>query len=418
MLKGLIQSEGRWIHALLVLGTLTIALVLIGLVSNLLVYFSDILLIMVMAWVFAFILSPLATWIERRLPVLPRVAVVAAVYGLLFVTLSAIVVIIAVNVASSFKQLIDELPRIQENLPETLAGWQGQLDALNIDINLTIAFSQAIEGLRDLSKDLVRPAADLALASLGIIGNLLMIVFLSVFILIDKDRILAFFIRLAPERYADEVRLLQTSVSSSFGGFLRGQAIQGVVLGLVAAVGGWWFDIPYWPATAVIVALLQMIPFFGPFVSWAPPVLVAALTPGAQVLPMLVVMLAGWFVVMNIIQPRVMADSVGIHPVVVLISVLIGLKVQGVVGAIFAVPVAAVISAFFFFYLERSPAGGPRDVASRAARRLEARGGRPVRVPTAPVVLPGGPGDPRGTPAAGPAGPAGPGTPSDRPAAP
>lgn len=418
MLKGLIQSEGRWIHALLVLGTLTIALVLIGLVSNLLVYFSDILLIVVMAWVFAFILSPLATWIERRLPVLPRVAVVAAVYGLLFVTLSAIVVIIAVNVASSFKQLIDELPRIQENLPETLAGWQGQLDALNIDINLTIAFSQAIEGLRDLSKDLVRPAADLALASLGIIGNLLMIVFLSVFILIDKDRILAFFIRLAPERYADEVRLLQTSVSSSFGGFLRGQAIQGVVLGLVAAVGGWWFDIPYWPATAVIVALLQMIPFFGPFVSWAPPVLVAALTPGAQVLPMLVVMLAGWFVVMNIIQPRVMADSVGIHPVVVLISVLIGLKVQGVVGAIFAVPVAAVISAFFFFYLERSPAGGPRDVASRAARRLEARGGRPVRVPTAPVVLPGGPGDPRGTPAAGPAGPAGPGTPSDRPAAP
>lgn len=415
MLKGLIQSEGRWIHALLVLGTLTIALVLIGLVSNLLVYFSDILLIMVMAWVFAFILSPLATWIERRLPVLPRVAVVAAVYGLLFVTLSAIVVIIAVNVASSFKQLIDELPRIQENLPETLAGWQGQLDALNIDINLTIAFSQAIEGLRDLSKDLVRPAADLALASLGIIGNLLMIVFLSVFILIDKDRILAFFIRLAPERYADEVRLLQTSVSSSFGGFLRGQAIQGVVLGLVAAVGGWWFDIPYWPATAVIVALLQMIPFFGPFVSWAPPVLVAALTPGAQVLPMLVVMLAGWFVVMNIIQPRVMADSVGIHPVVVLISVLIGLKVQGVVGAIFAVPVAAVISAFFFFYLERSPAGGPRDVASRAARRLEARGGRPVRVPTAPVVLPGGPGDPRGTPTTGPTVP---GTPSDKPAAP
>ncbi len=151
MLKGLIQSEGRWIHALLVLSTMTVALVLIGLVSNLLVYFSDILLMLVMAWVFAFIRSPLASWIERRLPVLPRVAVVAAVYGLLFVVLSAVVVVIAVNVAQSFKQLIEELPKIQENLPTTLADWQAQLDGLGIDVNLAAAFGQAIQGLQDLS---------------------------------------------------------------------------------------------------------------------------------------------------------------------------------------------------------------------------------------------------------------------------
>ena len=68
-------------------------------------------------------------------------------------------------------------------------------------------------------------------------------------------------------------------------------------------------------------------------------------------------MAVGWFIVMNIVQPRVMASSVGIHPVVVLVSVLIGLKLYGVVGAIFAIPVAAVISAFFFHYLNRSRAG-------------------------------------------------------------
>ena len=61
MLSRLIQSEGRWIHALLVLSTITVALVLIGLLSNIVVYFSDILLILVMAWLFAFILSPLAS---------------------------------------------------------------------------------------------------------------------------------------------------------------------------------------------------------------------------------------------------------------------------------------------------------------------------------------------------------------------
>lgn len=415
MLKGLLQAEGRWIHALLVLSTATVALVLMGLVANLVIYFNDILLIVVMAWVFAFILSPLAGWIERRLPVLPRVAVVGVVYALLFVVLSAIVIGLVVGVASSFQGLIDDPRWRPENLPATLRPLQEQLDNLGIQVNLVDAVNQAATSFTDIAGEQVGAITNLAVASLGVIGNLLMIVFLSVFILIDKDRIMAFFIRLTPQRYADELRLLQTSVSSSFGGFLRGQAIQGVVLGLVAAIGGWLLNVPYWPATAVIVAILQMIPFFGPFVSWAPPVVVAAVTPDAQVLAMLAIMLVGWFVVMNIIQPRVMADSVGIHPVVVLLSVIIGLKLQGVVGAIFAVPVAAVISTFFFFYLERSPAGGPRDVASRAARRLEARAGRPVRVPTAPVVVPGGPADGRGSSRSGPTVP---GAPGDEPAAP
>ena len=254
------------------------------------------------------------------------------------------------------------------------------------------AVNQLAAGIADVAQEQIGAVTNLALASLGMIGNLLMVVFLSVFILIDKDKIMAFFLRLAPPRYASEVRLLQSSVSASFGGFIRGQAIQGVALGLVAAAGSLLLGLDFWLASAFIVAVLQMIPFFGPFVSWAPPVVVAALT-GAPVLPILIIMVIGWFVVMNIIQPRVMANSVGIHPVMVLVSVLIGLKLQGVVGAIFAVPVAAVISAFFFFYLERSPDGGPRDVASRAARRVEAREGRSVRVPTAPVVVPGSPAD-------------------------
>jgi predicted PurR-regulated permease PerM len=212
-------------------------------------------------------------------------------------------------------------------------------------------------------------------------------VFLSLFIVIDKERLLGFVNRVTPPRFADEMRLFQTSVASSFGGFIRGQAIQGLVYGAIAAVASVVLDVGYAPLTTALVAIFQFIPFFGPFVSWAPPVVAAILTQPDAVVPMVIVMAVGWFVVMNIVQPRVMASSVGIHPVVVLVSVLIGLRIQGVVGAIFAIPVAAVISAFFFFYLNRSQ-GGARDVTSRAARRVEQRRGHPVRVPGPPVVAP------------------------------
>lgn len=78
-----------------------------------------------------------------------------------------------------------------------------------------------------------------------------------------------------------------------------------------------------------------------------------------------------------------MAEAVGLHPVVVLGSVMVGTKLAGVPGAIFGIPVAAVISAFFFYYLKNHRAdAGP--VAVRAARMVQEREGRPVRVPRLP----------------------------------
>ena len=272
---------------------------------------------------------------------------------------------------------------MQASLPTTLQPWQDTLSNLGFgSIDLNALVQQALTNLNEVGGNLVGPLTSLAIASLGVIGNLLLVVFLSLFVVLDKDNILAFINRVAPPRYADELRLFETSVASSFGGFLRGQAIQGVVYGAFALFGSIIFGIPFAPATTAMVAVLQMIPFFGPFFSWAPPVAAAALT-GHEVLPIFIVMAVGWFITMNIVQPRVMSQSVGIHPVAVLIAVLIGLKLQGWIGAIFAIPVAAVISTFFFYYLDRS-VGGPRDVASRAARRLQEREGRAYRVPTAP----------------------------------
>jgi predicted PurR-regulated permease PerM len=133
----------------------------------------------------------------------------------------------------------------------------------------------------------------------------------------------------------------------------------------------------------VVAGGLMAIPFFGPFLSWAPPVVVALLAQPELTLPTVILMGVGWLIVMNVLQPRLMQEAVGIHPIVVLGSVLIGSKIAGVTGAIFGIPIAAVISAFFFHFLVLSRE--PSPVATRAARRLEAREGRPVRVPREPA---------------------------------
>jgi hypothetical protein len=127
------------------------------------------------------------------------------------------------------------------------------------------------------------------------------------------------------------------------------------------------------------------IPFFGPFLSWSPVVLIA-LFARPEVFGLAIAFMAvGWFLDMNIATPKLMSGAVGVSPLVVLASVLIGAKVAGIPGIIFGLPVAAVISAFVSYYLDRS-AVGSRTVAARAADRLSARAGRPVRVPSAPSL--------------------------------
>ncbi|MFV2062096.1 MAG: AI-2E family transporter [Chloroflexota bacterium] len=402
MMSRLVESEGRWIRALLILATLTVALVFAGLAANVVLYFSDIILILVMAWVFAFVLSPLVEFIKRLLPAAPRTLVVVTVYALLFLTLSAIVLVIATELAASIVNFTEELPSLQEQMPAILAPWQDRLAELGLQVDLALLSNQALLEIANSSGQLLGPLQELALASLGTLGNIMFMIVLSLFIVIDKDRLLSFINQVTPPRFAGEMRLFQTSVASSFGGFIRGQGVQGLIYGAIAAAGSIALGIDYMPLTTALVAIFQMIPFFGPFISWAPPVVAAILTMPDAVIPITIIMAVGWFITMNIVQPRVMASSVGIHPVVVLVSVLIGLRVQGVIGAIFAIPVAAVISAFFFHYLDRSQ-GGPRDVTSRAVKRVEEREGRSVRVPTPPGAnTPGGP--PIATPAAAAAG--------------
>ncbi|HUR17104.1 MAG TPA: AI-2E family transporter, partial [Candidatus Limnocylindrales bacterium] len=339
------------------------------------------------SWLLAFILSPLVGLILRAFPRLPRVVVVGVVYGGLFIGLSAIILVVAGSLAASIGSFITDLPELQAKLPEILAGIQGGLNNLGFQVDLVAAAQNLFAGLGDLGNDLVRPLTDLALFSLGIVGNLLIVIFLSLFIVLDKDKILAYTNRLIPPRYGETATLFQTSVSSSFGGFIRGQAIQGLIYGLIAAGTHLAFGLEFLPASAALVGVLQTIPFFGPFLSWAPPVVVAVLTKPEVAIPTLIVMAVGWFIVMNIVQPRVMATAVGIHPIVVLVSVIIGLKVAGVAGAIFALPFAAVIAAFFHHFLSRN-ANLPRDVTTRAARRVGEREGRPVRVPKPPALKP------------------------------
>ena len=382
-----VHPEGRdrrLVGALLVLGVTALFLVVVGQIAAIFFFFGDIFLTFFLAWLLAFIISPVVTRIVDAVPRLPRAVAAVIVYTLVVVVMVLTVVVAAGALATSIAQFVASIPDIRANLPTILAPWQRWLTSIGLgQIDLAAEAGTVLANLDQIAGQLVAPLQQFAVASLGAVGTMLIVFFLSIYMVVDRDQIVAFLFRLVPPAYADEARLFQTSVSRSFGGFLRGQALMGVVYFLIALATNLLLGLPLAALSSVGAGILQAIPFFGPFVSWAPPVVVALVLEPSATLPAVVLMGIGWIVVMNVLQPRIMQDAVGIHPIVVLGSVLIGSRIAGIPGAIFGIPIAAVVSAFFFQALHRTT--GDRTVAGRAARRLADREGRQVHVPREPA---------------------------------
>jgi predicted PurR-regulated permease PerM len=378
----LTERQRRLVDAVLILAVVALGFVVVSDAGTVLTAFGDIILLFFLAWLLAFALLPLIKAVAR-VPMIPQAAAVILVYVAIVGIVVGVIIQLSASLLASITQFIRDAPTLETELASLLSELQARLMSFGLNVDLVGQAPEIVRNLQVIAGELIQPLQSVAVASIGILGNILILVILSIYMAIDRVDIMAFLFRLVPPAYVPQAKMLQASVARSFGGFLRGQLIMGVVFGVFTAVVNIVFGLQYAAVTTVIAGLLQMIPFFGPFVSWAPPVLVVLLTPNGPVLPVLVLMGIAWFVTMNVLQPRLMSGAVGIHPIVVLGSVVVGLRIAGIAGAVFGIPIAAVISALFFHWVARSQEHG--TVADRAARRIARREGRAVRRPREPV---------------------------------
>jgi predicted PurR-regulated permease PerM len=377
----LTPRERRWFDAVLVLGAVALGFIVLGFVGVIFAIFGDLIMVFFLAWLFAFMLGPLVNRVTA-IPFMSRAGAIFVVYFVLFGSLVFVTIVAAAALVSSIGDFIENLPGLQANLPTILAPWQERLNGLGMHIDLQTQVTTFLDNISQYAVQLAAPLQQIAVASIGAIGNLLLVVVLSLYMVADRERMVAFGFWLVPSNYRTEAEILEEAVSRSFGGFIRGQFITGVVFGVVCFVASLIFGLEFIAVTTFTAGLLMMIPFFGPFVGWVPPILVAILFKPDSVVPVTIVVAVGWLVVMNWLQPRIMATSLRIHPIVVLGSVLVGLKLAGIPGAIFGIPIAAVISALFLHVLNRNRGTGP--VAERAAVRAALRQGRAIRQPREP----------------------------------
>ena len=174
-------------------------------------------------------------------------------------------------------------------------------------------------------------------------------IILSLYMLADSAGILARFNRIVPSRYSDEAEILERTVSTAFGGFLRAQVVLAAIqtaltIGIVLLVG-----LPYGFLIVAASAIAMLIPFFGPPLALLPPIIATAIFSPQWLIVVAPLLLVVQTVLVNYFQPRLMRDALGMHPILVLVGLLIGAQVAGLWGALFCIPILAVLNVFFTY---------------------------------------------------------------------
>jgi predicted PurR-regulated permease PerM len=334
-----------------------------GLAWSAVMHFGKIILIFLLAWVMAFILQPAATLLERIH--VPRRAAVLLIY-------LALGTLAVGGIALAIPSINEQVTRLAQELgsafaPESLRHLTDQAvvslrhlgltpaDARNLVNQATDQMPKVINGL---TSGAVATTTSLVGAAAELVLDVILVLILSFYIMLDGDRLAAAVLAKLPPSWLPDVELLRTHIDTIFGGYLRAQliiamaygALTWLVLAIVGQPNGFIF--------ALIAAALMLIPFIGPFLAIAPPVMLVLLqAPSSQligtVLLVLALLIAAQQVTMQIIAPRVMSAQVGLHPLVLFAALLVGARESGAWGALFAVPVAAVLIAMLETFFER-----------------------------------------------------------------
>ncbi len=246
---------------------------------------------------------------------------------------------------------VEALPTIQARVQELVQPIADQLGlAPPADVDLAAAISTFVaengEAIGDAVKQTV---ANIIL----VVAGLFTAVVISVGLAVSQVSLLGWLRRFLPERAYADIAALERAIAISFGGFVRGRGLIGLVFGIVVLVAALVFRVPFAPLIAVIAGMIVFIPWIGPLLGWAVLPAFALLLAPDVVLPCLVVSLIAAIAIQLVVTQLVMGRAVDMSPVAVFAVVILGTAVAGVLGAIFAIPTAAAILAITDYLRER-----------------------------------------------------------------
>lgn len=324
---------------------LTIVLLLLGLGIFLLYRFRAVITPLVLAIILAYILLPIANWIERRLRVRRALAILLA-FLILIVCLTAIPLLLIPPLAAQATELNLDIQRIYAEF-EALLGNRYVIAGQTIDVQA--ALRQASGSVRGLLEPFF---GQTLLFAIEIVSSLVWVIFILVisFYLVKDSAILQGWIEsLVSPAYREDFIRLRSEISQIWSAFFRGQLVLALIVATIFTLIGFTIGLPFTLAMGVLAGLLEFMPSLGHGI-WLVIATLLSLFVGSTWLPLpnwvfaLIVIGMHLFFQqfdLNYLIPRVIGRRLHLPPLVVILGIVGGALLAGVLGIVLAAPTIA-----------------------------------------------------------------------------
>lgn len=332
---------------------LSTLLLLITLTALLLYYSSTVFLQLFIAFALAYLLNPTVELLERN--GIKRPYGIIMVFCLAVVVCGGFAVFLFISITGEFSNIQLNLPAYVHHLyditPVSVKGYLGIETADKLALRLNELLLQARVAAPDLLKP-VMAFLQKALSStvgvlLALLGYLIIPVYLF-YLLFDLPQLKTFIKSYIPERFRPVYGAKLAEVDAVLSGFVRGQLSVCAILAVLYSIGLYVIGIDLAVAIGTLAGITFIIPYVGTIIGICLSVVMALLKFNDIMHPLLCL---GWFGFVQLLEgsfitPKIVGDTVGLHPLVAIVALLIGGQLFGILGMLLAVPVTAVAQVF------------------------------------------------------------------------
>ncbi len=342
--------------------------------------FSDLILLLSMAWLIAYVLQPIAQWLDRqRVPQavqsrvhrrwgatwaervgafhIPYNLAAVMLYLLLLFSLVLTTVLLVPGIVNQLLSLANQMPGYIQEIPEWWEGIQAKIvQRFDVDpetLAQVIPIEDFVQEATASLPRIVQNAVQVVQRVASGVANTLLVLILSLYIMLDGKRLSDQFYSLLPIRYKDESQFVFSTINRTFGGFLRGQLLMALIQGVFTGIAMQIFGLQYKMITSILSGLVMFIPELGAPLAMLLPASVSLIQGSQATIPLLITLFVFQQILLRLIIPQIMSEAIGMPPLLVLVSVLISTKVIGFWGFFFGIPVAGAIYIITVFALEQ-----------------------------------------------------------------
>ncbi len=306
--------------------------------------FVHAIVLLLLAMAVAFLVTPLVNFVNKRMP---RLLAALVVYLIVLSGLVGLCYALVFSLIEQVNYFATHLPEYVRNLPNSYTATLDWLVKQGIPI---FSINKAISTIEDQANAFALSLAANLVSIVQIVGevvvNTMLVIVLSFYLTLDGDRLRNALISVAPKRSMPHILIFQDALNRVVGNYIRGQLTLATIIGVLAGVGCYFLGLSNFALIIGVLAFLfETIPMLGPALASIPAILISLLLPDP--FPRTYAILVYFVIIQvfegNILGPRIVGQAVGLHPVVSILALIVGVQLFGAFGALLATPVLAAV---------------------------------------------------------------------------